>query len=264
MTTALVKSGEPVNYLKVFDSAGTIDHRQLSERLGIESDGISLVDEAQAENQMPEDGFEPVDYAIAYGAAMALSEKGHHVNFRDDFSPFEGKKIKTQRALKFAVVSVTILLVVVGLFFQIKLMSQNKINRKHRSKFSEDYMAVMMGKKLDKKTKPVEAARKLNTELGRIRNAKKGLMTIEGEMSISSKLTLVLTAFNKCAKQTDLNIKSITIAAKDIIVTGDTSSRQSTLKFLETLRNSDLNVLRQNVDPKGSRDNFSITLAPTK
>ena len=262
VTTALVKGGEPVNYLKVFDSAGTIDHRQLSERLGIESDGIHLVDEAQGENQIPEDGFEPVDYAIAYGAAMALSEKGHRVNFRDDFSPFEGKKVKTQRALKFASVSVTILLVVVGLFYQIKLMSQNKDNRKLRVKFSEDYSAVMLGQELGKKTRPVEAARKLNTELGRIRNAKKGLMTIEGEMSISSKLTLVLTAFNKCAKQTNLNIKSITIAAKDIIVTGDTSSRQSTLKFLETLRNSDLNVMRQNVDTKGSRDNFSITLAP--
>jgi hypothetical protein len=262
VTTALVRSDESVNFLRIFDSAGTVDHHQLSEKLGIESDGIVLLDENEVENQIPEDGFEPVDCAIAYGAALALSDKGHRVNFRDDFNPFQGKKVKTQQALKFAAVSVTILLIAVGLFFQAKLMSANKGNRKVRAKFSENYTAVMMGKKLSSKAKPVEAVRKLNTELGRIRNAKKGLITSGGEMSISSKLTLVLTAFNKCAKQTNLNIKSITIAAKDIILTGDVASRQSYLKFLETLRNNDLNVLRQNVDTEGPRDNFSITLAP--
>jgi hypothetical protein len=262
VTTALVKSGEPVNCLKVFDSAKTIDRQQLSERLGIESDEIALVDDIQAESQMPEDGFEPVDYAIAYGAALVLSEKGHRVNFRDDFNPFQGKKVKTQQALKFASVSVTILLIAVGLFFQAKLMNRNKGNRKLRAKFSENYSAVMMGKKLSAKAKPVEAVRRLNTELGRIRNAKKGLMTIEGEMSISSKLTLVLTAINKCAKQTDLNIKSITIATKDIIVTGDTSSRGSTGKFFEAVRNNGLEILRPNYEEKGGRDSFSITVEP--
>jgi hypothetical protein len=262
MTTALVKSGEPISYLKVFDSAGTIDHQQLSERLGIESNVIALVDETQAENQIPEDGFEPVNYSIAYGSALSLSDKGHRVNFRDDFSPFQGKKVKTQQALKFAAISITILLIAVGLFFQAKLMRKNKNNRKLRMKFSEDYSAVMLGDKLEAKVEPVEAVRKLRSELGRIKRAKSGLITIKGEMSVSSKLTLVLTAFNKCAKQTNLNIKSITIATEDIIVTGDTSSRQNTIKFAETLRNNGLNVLRQNYDTKGTRDNFSITLAP--
>jgi hypothetical protein len=99
VTTALVKSGEPINYLKVFDSAGTVNHQQLSERLSIESDGIGLLDTAEAENQIPADCAGPVDYAIAYGAALALSKKGRRVNFRDDFSPFQGKKLKMQQAL---------------------------------------------------------------------------------------------------------------------------------------------------------------------
>ena len=262
VTTALVKSDEPINYLKVFDSAGTVNHHQLGEKLSIESDGIGWLDTAGAEKQIPADGLEPVDYAIAYGAALALSEKGHRVNFRDDFSPFQGKKIKMQQALKFAVISVTVLLIAVGLFFQAKLLSKNKDNRKLRAKFAENYTSVMMGQKLSAKTKPVEAIRKLNSELGRIKDAKKGLLTIEGEMSISSKLTLVLAAFVKCAKQTNLNIKSITIATRDIIVTGDTSSRQNTLKLFETLRNNGLDVLRHKFDIKGARDNFNITLAP--
>ena len=262
VTTALVKSGEPINYIKVFDSAGTVDHKQLSEKLAIESDGIGWLDTAGAKNQIPADGFEPVDYAIAYGAALALSEKGRRVNFRDDFSPFQGKKLKMQQSLKFAAISVTVLLMAVGLFFQAKLMSKSKDNRKLRAKFAQDYSAVMPGQKLSAKTEPVEAVRKLRSELGRIRDAKKGLITIKGEKSVSFKLTLLLTAFNKCAKQTDLNIKTITIAAKDIIVTGDTSNRGSTQKLSDTLRSNGLNVLRQNLGSKGGRDHFNMTLSP--
>ena len=259
VTTALVKSGEPINYLKVFDSAGTVNHQQLGEKLGIESDGIGLLDEAGAEKQIQDDSFETVDYAIAYGAALAHSEKGHRVNFRDDFSPFQGKKLKMQQALKFAAISVTVLLIAVGLFFQAKLMSRNKDNRKLNAKFAENYTSVMLGQKpADIKS----AVKKLGTEKRRLEEAKKGLFTIKGEQSISSKLTLVLTAFNKCAAQTNLNIKSITIAAKDIIVTGDTSSRQNTLKLFDTLRNNGLDVLRHNFDIKGTRDNFNITLSP--
>ena len=261
VTTALVKSGEPINYLKVFDSAGTVNHQQLGEKLGIESDGIGWLDEAGAENQIPADGFEPVDYAVAYGAALAHSEKGHRVNFRDDFSPFQGKKLKMQRAIKFAAQSVTVLLIVLGLIFQVKLW-KNRDNRKLRAKFSANYSAVMLGQKLPAETEPVEAVRKLRSELGRIRDAKKGLITIKGEKSISSKLTLVLTAFNKCAAQTNLNIKSITITTRDIIVTGDTSSRQNTTIFFDILRSNGLDILRPGYELKGGRDGFSITVVP--
>ena len=120
----------------------------------------------------------------------------------------------------------------------------------------------MLGQKLTAKTEPVEAVRKLRSELGRITAAKKGLITIKGEKSISSKLTLLLTAFNKCAEQTNLNVRSITITTRDIIVTGDTSSRQSTLKFFDTLRNNGLDVLRPTFEIKGPRDHFSTTVAP--
>ena len=259
VTTALVKSGEPINYLKVFDSAGTVNHQQLGEKLCIESDGIGWLDEAGAEKQIPDDSFEPVDYAIAYGAALAHSEKGHRVNFRDDFSPFQGKKLKTQQALKFAVISVTFLLITAGLFFQGSLLSKNKDSRKLNAKFAENYSFVMLGQKPEDIK---SAVKKLGTEKRRLEQAKKGLITIKGEKSISSKLTLVLTAFNKCAKQTNLNIKSITIAKKDIIVTGDTSSRDNTRKLFDAVRNNGLDVLRHNFNIKGTRDHFNITLAP--
>ena len=209
--------------------------------------------------KFPNSFIKPVVYAIAYGAAQALSEKGSRVNFRDDFSPFLGKKLKTQKALKFAVVSVTVLFIAVGLFFQGKLYSKNKDNRKLFAKFAEDYSFVMLGQK-PKDIK--DAVKKLGTEKRRLEQAKRGLITPGGEKSISSKLTLVLTALNKCAKQTNLNIKSITITARDIIVTGDTSNRMSTQRFFEAVRNNGLEILRPNYEEKGGRDNFSITIAP--
>ena len=261
VTTALVKSGESINYLKVFDSAGTVNHQQLSEKLGIESDGIGWLDEAGAKNQIPADGFEPVDFAIAYGAALAHSEKGRRVNFRDDFSPFLGKKMKLQKALKVAAASITVLFIALGLYFQTQLFIINKYRNTLSTKFAEDYKAVMLGQKPEDIN---SAVRKLGSEKRRLEEAKEGLITIKGEKSISSKLTLVLAAFNKCAAQTNLNIKSVSITTRDIIVTGETSSRQNTQKLFNTVRNNGLEILREAYDLKGASDSFSITVAPKK
>jgi hypothetical protein len=260
VTTALVGSGEPINHLKVFDSTGTIDHQQLSEKLNIEADRVDLL-AAEAESRTTADCADTIDFAIAYGAALAHSEKGRHVNFRDDFSPFQGKKIKLQKALKFAAISVTVLLIFFGLYFQIQLFQKNKDKNALSAKFARDYSAVMLGQKPPDKA---AAVRKLRGELGRIAAAKKGLTTIKGEKSVSSKLTLVLSAFNKCAKQANLNIKSVTITARDIIITGDTSSRQNTQKFFNAVRNNGLEILRPSYNSKGGRDNFNITVMPKK
>jgi hypothetical protein len=260
VTAALVGGGEPIKHLKVFDSAGKVDHQQLSEKLSL--DKIGAVDwlAAEAESRNTADCADTVDFAIAYGAALAHSEKGQRVDFRDDFSPFQGKKIKMQKALKFAAISVTGLLIFVGLYFQTQLFSINKYRRALSDKFAKDYSAVMLGQKPPEDIN--SAVRKLGSELRRIRDAKKGLITREGEKSISSKLTLVLTAFVKCAAQTSLDIKTISITARDIIITGDTSSRPNTLKFFNTIKNNGLEISREFFELKGGRDSFSITVVP--
>ncbi len=254
MSTALAGSDEPMRNLEVFDSSGTIDCTQLSEKLSIEARGIDWLSAPGTDSRV-----DPVDFAIACGAALTNLERGHRVNFRDDFNPFQGKKAKTQKALKFAAISVTVLLIAVGIYFQTKLFGINKDRKTLRSKFAKDYSAVMLSQELPD---DAEAVRKLRTELGRIRDARKGLTTIKGEKSISSKLTLVLAAFNKCAEQTSLNIKSLSITARDVIIIGDTSSRQNTRKFFEAVRNNDLEILRESYELKGGRDSFNITVMP--
>jgi hypothetical protein len=261
VTTALAEGAEPIDRLKVFDAAGAVDCRRLGEKLSVEAGAIDLCDAAGTEPQTLADCANPVDFAIAYGAALTRSEKKHSANFRDDFSPFQGKKLRLQKTLKFAAISVAVLLAAVGLYFQTQLFTMNKYWSTLNNKFAKDYSAVMLGQKLPVKTSAVS---KLGNELRRVRDAKRGLTTIGGQESISSKLTMVLAAFNRCAAQTNLNIKSVSITTRNMSITGDTSSRQNTLKFFKAIRGNGLEISQENYDSKGGRDSFSISVAPKK
>jgi hypothetical protein len=255
-TMALAAPGERVGRVFVFESAGSTDYHKLEEKLGVTTETVDLTGSAGVETETLSDCVDPVDFAIAYGAALAHSEKSRSINFRNDFMPFQGKKLRLQRILKFVSISVTILLMVIGLYFQTQLLKMNKIRSRLRNQLSRDYSTVMLNQKLPDKVSPVG---KLGNELRRVRDVKSGLISSIGEKSISSKLTLVLEAFNKCAAQTGLNIDSITITAKTISIDGDTSSRQSTLQLFEAMKGR-FSILPRHLESKGGRDSFSIAL----
>ena len=259
VTTALVEGAGPLGSFKVFDSVGAVNAPQLSDKLGIESDEIDLRSIIETELRPEGDCDDPIEFAIAYGAVLALSEKGRSVDFREDFSPFLGKKLRQQKTLKTAAISVTILLVAVGLYFHTQLFSVNKDRDMLRSKFARDYAEVTL-EPLPADSKIKDAVRELGRLQRRIENEKKGLYT--DEKSISSNLTLVLTAFNECAEQTNLNIDTITITAKDIMITGDTSNRQNRQKFFDTVRKNGLEIIREGYSLKDNRENFRITVTP--
>lgn len=259
VTTALAESAGPISRLKVFDSVGTLNSKQLADKLGIETSEIDLRIITEAKHEEEAGCDDPVDCAIAYGAALALSEKERSVDFREDFSPFQGKKLRQRKTLKTAAISVTILLVAVGLYFQTQLFSVNRNRNNLRGKFIRDYAEVTLDK-LPDNFKIKDAVREIAKLLRRIEDEKKGLIT--EEKSISSNLTQVLAAFNKCAAQTNLNIDTITIATKDIMITGDTSNRQNRQRFFETVRNSGLDITREGYSLKDNRESFRITVAP--
>jgi len=259
VTTALIEGAGPIGGLKVFDSAGVVDSKQMGEKLGIDIEDIDLRRIAETKLQPETDCADPIDSAIAYGAALVLSEKGRSVDFREDFSPFQGKKLRLQKTLKAAAISVTILLIAVGLYFQTQLFSVSRGNNNLRGRFAKDYAEVTL-KKLPASFKIKDAVRELGKLKRQIEDEKKGLIT--DEKSISSNLTLALAAFNKCAAQTNLNIDTITVTTDDILITGDTSSRQNRQRFFGTIRNSGLEILRESYALKDSRENFRITVAP--
>lgn len=261
VTTALVGTDEPVNCIKVFDSTGSVNYQQLNENLGIEAGSVDLVEAAATGPEALADCADPVGFAIAYGAALSHLEKAQSVNFRNDFMPYQGKKVRLQKAMKFSSVSVAVLMLTAGLYFQLQLWQENKYRNQLHKKFEKQYSTVMFGKRPPAKSDPVK---KLAGELRRIESVRKGLLSVTGEESISAKLTLVLEAFNKCAAQTNLNIDSIAITTKTISIAGDTSSRKNTLKLFDAIKKSGLEILQQSFDAKGGRDNFRITVVPKK
>ncbi|MBN1972858.1 MAG: hypothetical protein JW787_04420 [Sedimentisphaerales bacterium] len=258
ITTPLFGSREPINSLRIFDSAGIVDFPSVTEKTGILAKGIEFFGEPDSLHAENEDRINRVDFAIAYGAALSLREKEQTVNFRDDFSPFQGKKIKTRNALKFAMVSVTILLIAVGVYFQMNLFSVKKDIKNARIKFDRNY-EIVMGKKLSNTVTTQKALKNLNNELITIKAGRAGIIT-QGT-SVSSKLTLVLKALNKSAKQTGLNIKSIDITEKNISISGDILN---TTKFINDLKDTGLEVKSSNleVNKQTKRTNFRFTLEP--
>jgi predicted amino acid racemase len=173
--------------------------------------------------------------------------------------PYQGGKIRIQKTIKILSVSVVIFMFVVGIYLQMQLLQKNRYRSQLQKKFEKEYSAVMFGKAPAPKSDPMK---KLESELRHIKDAKSGQLSITGQQSASAKLTLLFEAFNKCAAQTKLNVDSITVAAKTINITGDTSSRENTLKVFETIRANRLDILQQRLDAKGGRDSFSISVVP--
>ncbi len=259
ITIAFDQTGEPVNRLEVFDAAGTMDCIQLAEKLGIEVNALDLTPPHVVSTELLADCTDAVGFAIAFGAALTHSKKTQSVNFRDDFMPYQGKKVRFQKTVKILTLSVAALCIAVGLYFQVQLMQKNKYRNQLQKKIEKQYAAVMLGQKMPPKTNFVN---KLKSEKKRIENAKSGQLSATGEETISAKMTALFESFNQCAAQTDLNIDSISITTKAVNIAGDTSSMENTLKLFSAIKGSENSQKR--LQPKGARNSFSITIVPEK
>jgi len=263
MTKARLGEGKTLEYLGIFDSTGSLDGPQLSGRLGIEARVTDITGSAAvSQDILSAGGVDAVDFAIAYGAALAGSEKVQGTNFRNDFMPYQGRKIRLQKTIKLLSVSTTALVFILGMHFQLQVFLKNKPRNLLYQKFTKEYYAVMPGGKIAGDIKA--AVKKLGSELRRIENVKSGQLSSTGEKSVAAKLVMVLDAFNKCASQIELNINKISVTDKSIYITGDTSSRESTLKLRRAIEESALVILQDNLELKNGRDTFSMTVATKK
>jgi hypothetical protein len=257
MTTALTEQTEPISRFGIFDSTGTVDYQQIGERLGIEAALIELVDPA---GQTLE-GIDPVDFAIAYGAAVAHADKTPTVSFRDDFMPYQGKKVKMKKTLNYFSISITVLLFAVGLYFQTRMFSVNGYRAKVREKFAQDYAVAMSNIKLPDNLPIQKAVERLSKVKSRL---EKGPSVTSAENSVESKLVTVLNAFIKSPKQTELSITKVSIGARSITISGWTSSMANTNKFFATVRESGLDIDQENVVIEDGKSKFSIEVLPKK
>ena len=260
MTTALLQTAWAVNRLEIFDTADTVSCDDIAKKITIEADRIDITALAKLSADAIADCPDAVEFAIAYGAAIAQLDGSGGTNFRGDFMPYQGRKMRLQQTLKFFAVAAVILMFTVGLYGLMQALQFNKYRTQLQTKFAKDFTAVMFGEKMPSKTK--EATRKISTALRRIKEAQKGF-SLTGEEAVAAKLALVLQALNKCAAATGLNIDTVSITDKMITINGDTPSPENTLKMFEALKQTGLNVLQQRISTDGGRSTFGVTVEPT-
>jgi hypothetical protein len=254
VTKAAGDSRGATDRLCVFDATGEVADDRLAQSVASPVQLCDLVAMAGVEPQVVADCANPVDFALAYGAALALPERERGINFRTDHLPFQGKRKQMHNALRFFSISVTFLFLAVGVYFQTHLTRVNQERSELRDDFEPAYRAVM----LDRDELPATMKAAVG-DLARLKRRIDSETTgIGGGESTSAKLTLVLQALNSCAKRTDLNIESISITENSMVINGDTSSRRNTNLVFEALDDV-LAVQNQRVDP-GSRDSFSVTV----
>jgi hypothetical protein len=259
MTTALLQTAGVINRLEIFDVADSLVCDDISKKLTVQTNRIDIVGSARLSAENLADCPDAVEFAIAYGAAIAYLDLPHSTNFRSDFMPYQGRKMRLQRTLKFFTVAAVILMFAAGLYGLMQAVQLNKYRAQMRVKFTKEFSAVMFGEKMPNKSK--EAARKIGTALRRIKEAQKGF-SLTGEEAVAAKLALVLQAFNKCAAATGLNIESVSITDKMITINGDTPP-ENTLRVFEALRQAGLTILQQRISPNGGRSTFGVTVEPT-
>ncbi len=261
MTIAQIGSAVSLNRLEVFDAAGEINCGQIARNFATETVPVDIVGPSRLPSDVLPNCPDVVEFAIAYGAAIWKLNPPETIDWRNDFMPYQGGKLRLQSALKLLCVAVTILLLAIGVLGFTYSIQIKKDRTMIRDKFAKDYAAFMFGQTMPNKTK--EAVRRLDTARRRIKDTKVNALATSGEDAISGKLNLVLQAFNKCSAATGLNIDSVRITDKSITISGDTSSSENTLKVFDALRQSNLNILQQNVSTSGDgRGNFSVSVEP--
>jgi len=256
LTSASFGTSRRLDKVQVFDSAGIIDCRQLEQKLGIPVDRLDLTAAFGAESEMPDDCPNFVNFAIAYGAALAHSQKPQTVNFRNDYMPYQGKKLRLQKAVKFLSISVSVLMIALGVYVTARLIQVNSSRRQLYNWLAPQYKAVALGQDMPKKIS--DALRKLGSiSRGIQRSVKPG----QDDDTVAARLTLLLQAFNECAKSTNLNIEKITVTEKSISVVGDTSNLRNTNKLLDTIKRK-VGAPTVTYAQKGPRHSFSINVVP--
>ncbi|MHC5144793.1 MAG: hypothetical protein ACYSOX_04095 [Planctomycetota bacterium] len=252
---------QPMTSIVLMGDLDLVDADLLAQRTGLE------VQTAAPENALAEvldDGGDiaPHELMIAYGAALAGRTRGHKTDFRRDFMPYQGRRKVVQSSLRLIGVSLTILLVSVAVFFQLKTFRMRGYSRALNKKALTEYKAATFGK-IPPRGMSVSSG--LRRELGRAKQMEEGIGP-GGDKSVPAKLTFFFEALDKTPKKVDVNVQQITITERSMKVKGDTNSRSGTLAFFGEIKKHPRIDLSSERLTAGAdrRDGFDITLEPKK
>jgi len=252
LSIARLSPGITLSKLLLLDSAGLLQADQIGPVLGLDTEF--------AEFTLPQGCSNPVAFAAACGAALSHLQKDPHISFRSDYMPYLGKRRRLERTLKIISISACVILIAVGINLTLRLMQKNKPVKLLCEKLAADYLAALPDE--EKMPSKLTVARKdLKKARDHIERVRSGQLSATGEQSVPARLTAVLQAFNAVASQTNLKIEKISVTARNITITGDTSNRSNTLQLLAEIKKT-MNVQQENLGTQAGRDTFSITAVP--
>ena len=254
--TSASSAGQGPEVLRVFDTSGQVDCDQLAGKLAIEVQGQNLAKLLKGPS-VEDENVDSLGLVIAAGAAIGQLAKTDKVDFRPDFMPYQGKKAVVEKTLKILSISISAVLLALGLYLQLQMVTTNRYRSKLRTKFKEEYSIAMPGQTFPRSENPVG---KLGREKTRIEKVKAGSLSAGGDDSIAAKLTFLLEALNNTPAEVDLDISTITVTTKNISVMGSTS-RQGYLKLFGSIdKHPKLQRGQSKYESKNNRDNFRMTV----
>jgi hypothetical protein len=254
LTIASMNLSGKVNSVFITGRCDTVDIETLSEKIGIETSRLKPARELERITARAEENASLSAFTAACGAAMGQMKRVKPKDFRRSFAPYQGKRLLLQKSLRTISVFVTISLVVLGAFFQLKVFRVNNYISRFETKLAKDYMAVTYGKKPDLRK---AVAAQLETELKKLEKIKQG-QGFGDESSVSAKLTYVLEGITDAPKNVDVNVSGINIT-RTVSIAGDTNSRASTLALLQSFKDKGkLEKTRERWGSDQNRDKFEF------
>jgi len=165
MTTALLKTGQPINRLEIFDVANSVNIAEIGGRLNLQSEQIDMLKSAGFTAEITAGCPDAVEFAIAFGAALACTDPPGSASWRSDFMPYQGRKMRLQNTMKYFCVALTLLMLALGLYGFMQGLQFKKYRSGLREKFSEEFSKVMLGEKFQPKWRSSEAVRRIGRPL---------------------------------------------------------------------------------------------------
>ncbi|MHC4950781.1 MAG: hypothetical protein ACYTEU_07325 [Planctomycetota bacterium] len=254
-------SDHPINSITLMGCIDNVDKDLLAQRSGLEI----LTEEPQediASALATEDDLACHELMIAYGAALAAKIRGHKTDFRRDFMPYQGRRKVLEGSLRLIGISVTVLLITIALFFQMKTFRMNRDTDRLVDKLNSESQLVLMGRKI---RPPRTASSYLKSELDGAKRMEAGLGPGD-DKSVPAKLTFFLDAMNKTPKNIDINIQQIKISERAMNVRGDTKATTArkgvTTFFNQIKKHPKIKMNGESIRTSGNRDTFQFNVEP--
>ncbi len=256
LTKASVPTAAEAGKIIIYDSEGKIDAGVLNEQMDIAVETFDSADIILTKSRQPDDS-DGLDVLIAAGAAAGALVKGEKVDFRPDFMPYQGRKATLEKGVKILSVSLVVLFIAMGIFGHLQYYRANSYRNRLEDKFKKEYSIAMTGAKF---TKSSTSVRKLQSEIGRIKDVKSGLLSATGEDSIEAKLTFLFEALNSVPKNVDIDVEKISVTTRTMTLTGSTSSRGYLQLFGAVDKHPKLVKGSSSYEAKDGRDRFRLTV----